>query len=286
MTAKTIKIPALPAGADVTVQVRSPANVLLETVTCSDAIEAGNFVGTIAGAHAGQLIFVILISGAVAEHRVRTIADSAGPWVIVNGLNDPVGPYNITLTIDDGAVGIEGASLRIYSASYDFSKTTNASGIAIFPAPAGTYTILITSPGFDPRSVTLVVGGNISQTYSLTTSFITAPTDPLLSTGVMKVLNEFGVAEGGVTISLQLVDGPGTSGYALDTAIRSDVSDSSGQVEFTGLIRGATYSIWRSQTGVGSVNFAIRTAVTKQSFIVPNTPSFNLAEVLGQEVSA
>lgn len=284
MTAKTIVVPALPAGADVTVQVRSEANVLLETVTCVDTVEAGNFIGTVTGGHAGKLIFVVLISGAIAEHRVRTIADSAGPWVIVDALDgDPTGPWLLTLTIDDGTSPIESASIRIRSSTFDFVRLTDASGEAIFPAISATYAVLVTCPGYDPVLASLVVSADASATYSMTLSSVVAPTDPLLATGVMLVLDEFGAFEAGVTISLQMTAGPGTAGYALDTKLRTEVSDGTGNISFAGLIRGASYTIWRSQTGVGEVNFAVRTAVTKQSFVVPNSPTFNLAEVIGQE---
>lgn len=289
MTAKTIVFPALPAGLTITTQVRSMANALLETVALSDAVEDGNYVGTIAGAHAGKLVFVILISGSIVDHRISRIADTAGPWIILSEFESDAaatGPYLIEgLVTDEAAAPLEGALIRFRKAGYDFSRTTDADGEASFAAAAGTYDVLIVCPGYDPLSTTLVVSADATPTWELILSGVAVPADPLLSTGSALVLSELGVKEPGVTISLKLVTGPGTAGYALDTATREAVSDVNGLVSFAGLIRGGTYTIWRSQTGVGAINFAIRTPVSKISFVVPNAPTFSLAEVLGEEVS-
>lgn len=287
MTAKVIKLPALPPGLTVSVDVCNISTLaVLETVACTEA--AGVYSGTITGAHAGQLLFLIKFSGAVASHRVRTIQDTAGPWVILTELETLEtagdGAYSFVATIDDGVDPIEGAVIRISNASFNVVRTADAAGDASFGLDAATYDVVITSPGFDPIVTTLVIVGNDSVTYSLTPTSITPPPSALFSTGVMLVYDELGELETGVDINMQMIAGPGVAGYALDTAVRTETSDGAGFVEFTGLRRGATYKVWRGAvSNTPGTTFALRTPASSNTFVVPDAASFNIVEVLGAE---
>ena len=72
-----------------------------------------------------------------------------------------------------------------------------------------------------------------------------------------------------------------TAGDGLDTKVRTADSDSAGLVQFTNLIRGASYQIWRSTFTSSSVFGSVATANAKVTFTVPDAASFDLPEVLG-----
>jgi len=286
MTAKTIKLPALPAGLTITVQVRNISTLtVLETVACTEA--SGVYTGTIAGAHAGQLLFVILSSGLVLQSRVRTIQDVAATFVILTELEElaavDTGPSALTLTITDGVDPVAGATIRVSGPGIVRTKTSNGSGVVLFALADEDYDVVVTKPGFDSEYVVVTVLGTTSQTIALTEVAVTPPASVYLSTGIGLVLNQLGVFEVGVSVSIQLESGPGTAGYILDQKIRTDVSDAAGLVEFPGMIRGATYAVWR---GVGTADagagpFSTDPLYTRKSFVVPNTDTFSLAEALG-----
>lgn len=286
MVAKTIQLPCLPAGLTLTVKVRNLTTLaLLETVTCSFASDI--YSGTITGAHAGQLLFELLASGTVFDHRIRTIQDVAATFVILTELervaNDGRGAHAVTITITDGTNPLENATVRVASGVLSESKDSNVSGVAGFALNSATYTITITRAGYASRTVTLAVSGATSQTYALTALVVTPPSSPLVSTGTMLVLDEFNEPEPSKSISLQMVEGPGTAGYALDEKVRTEVSNGSGIVQFIKLRRGATYSVWRGPAAdtFDSSAFVSQAAASRRTFVVPNVDSFNIDEVLG-----
>jgi hypothetical protein len=286
MTAKTIKIPALPSGLTISVQVRNISSLaLLETVTMTE--NSGVYIGTVAGAHAGQLLWVILSSGIVLQHRVRTIQNVAATFVILTELEELAsvdsGPSGFTITVNDGTNPVTGATVRVSGAGISRSKTTNVAGQSLFALENSDYNIIVVKPGFEPEFATVTVSGITTLTVSLTAIATTTPPAVYLSTGVGLVLDEVGAPEAGVSVSIQLTSGPGTDGYILDQKIRTLESDGDGIVAFDGLIRGATYAIWR---GVGtpaeSVGpFSVEPTYTRATFVVPNTSPFSLAEALG-----
>lgn len=288
MTAKVINIPALPAGLTVSFEVRnSTTGALLETVA-STTYASGLYSGTITGAHAGRLLFVIMFSGGVAEHRVMVIEDTAGPWLLLteSGLipTNGGGPFLIDVLIDDGTDPVEGALMRLQRPGFNITRESEVDGTLEFGATAGTYDVVIVCPGFDSIETTLTITGNASITYSLDATAFTPSGSPLLSTGLMTMLNEFGVAEVGVKVSLRKVLGNGVSGYGRDSKIREATSIAGGVLEFTGLERGCKYEIWRGANTVPvGTTFAVRTPQSKTSFIVPNAASFNLPEILGED---
>lgn len=291
MTAKVIKIPGLPAGLSLTCEVRSSIDgSLLETVSLTGS--GSLYTGTITGSHYGLLVFSILVSGVAAETRVRTIEDTAGPWVIVTGLDQysppPTGAFSREFVVTDGTDPLEGAIVRIKKGAEEYERLTDVDGEFTIPLNAGTYTIGITCIGHDPLYTTLVVAGSGSFPYALTPIVITPSATPGTSTGYMTVYNESMQPESGKVIKLQMTAGPGVDGRGLDTEIREATSAvTTGYVEFTNLCRGATYEIWRGDTpatGVG-VSFALRGSIVKKSFVVPDLSSFALPEILGADVA-
>lgn len=210
-----IKIPYLPGTLTYTVDVVDPDD--LSTLEAGIALTevSGVHEGTVTGPHAGKLIFVIRESGNFVEHRIRSIADDAGPYTILTGL-------------DGGSV----------------------------PLP------------------------------------VNPSDDDLISTGWLIVYDHNGQRENGVTIRVRMTAGAGNAGFSLDTKERSQTSATvtvsgdpvAGYVQFTGLIRGATYEVTRGTFPSSDVtSFAQRSAGSPVTFVVPDAPSFQLAENIGKE---
>jgi hypothetical protein len=91
---------------------------------------------------------------------------------------------------------------------------------------------------------------------------ITAPDDPAQCTGYLVCYDEDGNVEAGVSISIRQTAASQTTGYAFDTATRSEVSDANGLVQFTGLWQGATYHAWRGTSETARVSVTIPAAAT------------------------
>ena len=286
MTATIIIVPSLPVGLTVTVQVKNITTLsVLETVTCTGS--GGDYTGTISGAHAGQLLFVILVSGLVFEHRVRTIQDVSATFVILTELEELAvvdsGPSALTITVDDGTLPIAGATVRVSGTGLSRTKTTNGSGEALFAVANGDYEVIVVKPGFDSEFDTVTVSGSTSLDVTMTEIGVTAPSTVYKSTGIGLVLDENQDPETGVLVSVQMETGPGTAGFILDQKIRTETSDVDGIVEFAGMLRGATYAIWRGDgaTVEATGPFSVEGSFSRRSFVVPNTDTFSLAEALG-----
>lgn len=293
MTAKTIKIPSLPTGLSLTCKLRNLSTLaVLETVTllAGSGDDASVYSGTVTGAHAGQLLFEILVSGVVFQSRIRTIQDVAATFVILTELEQLKstghGPNLVTITVTDGTDALENAKVRVASGVVSEDDDTNVDGEVQFGLSNATYTVTIERAGYESHVASLVVSGTTTAEYELTALIITPPASPSVATGSMLVLDEFNEPEVGISISLQMTEGPGTAGYSLDTKIRTEVSDENGMVEFIKLRRGATYSLWRGPANdtFSASAFVTQPAATRTSFVVPNTGTFNIAEVLGLDV--
>lgn len=87
MANTVIKIPYLPGDLGYTVDVVDPSDLLELQTNIALSVVSGVHQGTVTGSHAGMLIFVIRNSGSFVEHRIRTIADDAGPYTILTGLD-------------------------------------------------------------------------------------------------------------------------------------------------------------------------------------------------------
>ena len=295
MTAKTIKVPSLPTGLSLTCKVRNLSTLaVLETVTLTEGTsdQLTVYSGTVTGAHAGQLLFEILVSGVVFQSRIRTIQDVAATFVILTELeqlkSDGGGANLVTITVTDGTDPLENATVRVASGVLNESDETNVDGEVQFALGNATYIVTIERAGYESDVASLVVSGTTSEEYELTALVVTPPASPSVATGSMLVLDEMNEPEEGISISLQMTEGPGTAGYSLDTKIRTEVSNGSGMVEFIKLRRGATYSIWRGPADdtFSASAFVTQPAATRRTFVVPNTGTFNIAEVLGLDAEA
>ena len=146
---------------------------------------------------------------------------------------------------------------------------TNASGVATFSLDAATYAISMTKVGYQFTPSTIVVTTAADFPQSMTAITVSA-SSPGFATGVLTCYDEDGVAEQSVQVMCQITDGPGTAGLSYDSTIRTEVSGADGVVQFTNMVIGATYEIWRSDRG-GRIEMT-----------VPNSASFNINELIGK----
>jgi len=155
------------------------------------------------------------------------------------------GARSVTVTVDDGADPIAGATVRATLQPGGASRkgTTDGSGQVALSLDDGTYTISITKPGYSFTPESLVVDGTETPTYSMTLE-VTPPADPDLCTGYLYCYDENGAAEQSVTVTVTAKLPQSTAGFALDDAAQTDTSDADGLVEFT-LFKGATYFVKR-----------------------------------------
>jgi len=289
MATTPIKFPGLPTGLTLTCDVVHPQTLAVEeTVTLTEASSV--YSGNVTGTSAGQKIFVMKASGVIVGSRLRTIADTTATFIILSELetyaSDGRGAYPVTITIDDGTDPIEGATVRITTSGLVVTKTTDVDGIALFALDNGTYDVTITMAGYGAGVESLTVSGSSSDTYSLTEIVVTPPASALVATGIMIVYDEDGAEEEGASISIQLTAGPGTDGYGWDTAVRTEVSDADGLVTFAGMIRGATYSVWRGVAATEVTAFTAQSSSDASECVVPlDQDTFSLPEVTGEDAA-
>ena len=219
------------------------------------------------------------VSSAVTLQTLQTIADD------VDGVAGS-GARTITVNVKDTEstpANLENAKVRLTEGVNTFVASTNSSGNAVFALDDATYNYSITKAGYASETGTLTVTADATVNKDIAQSTITPSTGSDTSTGVLVVRDENYALEQGVDISIQLTAGPGTAGEALDTAVRTVSSDSSGEVQFANMIRGATYNVWRSDATSTAVFGTVATAGSKISIVVPDSASFNLPELLGTE---
>lgn len=179
------------------------------------------------------------------------------------------GAFVVTVTVDDGSDPLEGVTVRLREGANNFTAVTNASGVATFSLDAATYAISMTKVGYQFTPSTIVVTTAADFPQSMTAITVSA-SSPGFATGVLTCYDEDGAAEQSVQVMCQIIDGPGTAGLSYDSTIRTETSGADGVVQFTGMVIGATYDIWRSDRG-GRIEMT-----------VPNSASFNINELIGK----
>ena len=178
---------------------------------------------------------------------------ASAQWSSTAMQNIPVaggtGARSVTITVRDSSSNpIQNASVRVYRTGESFILSTNASGVAAFSLDDATWTVAITATGFSFTPATLVVGGNVSQAYTMTTAGGgVTPSEPPFCTGFWTVYNQNGTIQAGAQVSIQASSPPvGSTGIVMEDAVRTATADNSGVVQFSNLIKGATYIVYRT----------------------------------------
>jgi len=180
------------------------------------------------------------------------------------------GARTVHVLVNDGTSPLENASVRLTEGANTFILETSVAGSGTFNLDDATYDVALTKVGYTFSGTTLVVTGSTSKTYSMSATIITPPPNATTSTGLVHLYDHMGVLEVGATASVQITSGPGGSGIGYDRKIWKEISNSAGLVQFSGLIREATYDYWRGSS-----------KTEKVSIVVPDALSFNLDEIIG-----
>jgi len=235
---------------------------------------AGNLTGTLAVPAAGSVAL-----GVQVDHTTGTAVLTAAnvTAAIDDAIADAIasiagsGPNQVDVIVSSSAGGtVQGVSVRIKATGLgDHTATTNSSGVARFNLPSGTWNLTASLNGYSYSGSTQVISTNPQEVpITMTVTSVSTPSSPSKSVGVLLCLDTSGDPESGVTVSFQMVAGPGDDGYSLDAAIVEEDCDSEGVLERE-FLRGATYDAWRGVRGA------------RVRFVVPDTASFNLPEQLG-----
>ena len=159
------------------------------------------------------------------------------------------GARTVTITVRDPSSNpIQNASVRVSRTGETFVLQTNASGVVVFSLNDATWTVAITATGFSFSPVSLVVAGNVSQTYNMTAAGGgVTPSEPPFCTGYFVVYNQNGTIQAGAQVSIQASSPPvGSTGIVMEDAVRTATADNNGVVQFNNLVKGATYIVWRT----------------------------------------
>ena len=176
---------------------------------------------------------------------IRDRGDAA--W-ITGATGQGSGARIVTITVrDSSASPVEAATVRVYRAGETYAGVTNASGVTSFSLDDATFTVAITAAGFSFTPVSLVVSGNVSQTYTLTSTGGVTPSVAPRTTGFWTVNDLNGVAQAGAQVTIQASSPPpGSTGLAMEDAPRTATADNQGVVQFNNLVKGATYIVYRT----------------------------------------
>jgi hypothetical protein len=159
------------------------------------------------------------------------------------------GARSVTITVrDSSANAIQNATVRVYRTGESFALSTNASGLVAFSLDDATWGVAITATGFSFTPASLIVSANVAQTYTLTAAGggITPSTTPM-TTGYWIVYDLNGTPQVGTQVTLSAAAPPvGSTGIVMEDAPRNATTDANGVVQFSNLIKGATYVVNRT----------------------------------------
>ena len=164
------------------------------------------------------------------------------------GSTGGTGSLAVTIAVaDSDSNPVQGARVTAkLNGSLVAFKSTSAGGSALLGLDAASYQILITAPGFNTLTATLVVSADLSHTYTLDRITIT-PSDPPFVTGYLVCRDQFNATMAGVPHTLKLIRvAVDATGGSLSRAARTVVSDVNGLVQFTDLVVGAEYRLQRA----------------------------------------
>lgn len=201
------------------------------------AIVSAGAIQTLAGHVVGvDLVDVTTdVTNAVTVDNVSAIASA------VLALTNGTGARTVTITVNDGATALEGATVRLTKGAETYVQTTDVSGQCTFNVDDGSWVVSITLANYGYAGTTLVVDGTETATYSMTALAITPPATPDQLTGYLVCYDTDGTVKSGVSFTVKQISTSESSAYAYDTADRTVLSDVNGLVQFTGMWAGAVY---------------------------------------------
>jgi hypothetical protein len=230
--------------------------VSLTELTNNKGTYSGSFTGTLSGNHEINLedgsgtLYTKAGYHFLNEDGTFYPITSAGsvdfPAIESEIVSNGKGAYVYTVTVTDGTNPLENVTVRMKANSVqNYAALTNASGIATFELDAATYTLSMTLSGFQHMPESVVVSGAGNTDAEMTTVTLT-PSDVDKTTGYLVCYDENGTVEQGVAIScfVSQIRSSGM-GIAFDSTERTETSGADGLVQFSNLVKGATYTFKR-----------------------------------------
>ena len=232
-----------------------------------------NWLGAIAGKTADSTTRTQINATAAGANfnettdSLEAIRDRGDAAWITGATGQGSGARIVTITVrDSSASPVEAATVRVYRAGETYAGVTNASGVTSFSLDDATFTVAITAAGFSFTPVSLVVSGNVSQTYTLTSTGGVTPSVAPRTTGFWTVNDVNGVAQAAAQVTIQASSPPpGSTGLAMEDAPRTATADNQGVVQFNNLVKGATYIVYRTGSS------------RKYNIVVPSTAGDSVA---------
>jgi hypothetical protein len=186
---------------------------------------------------AGDKFFILPAS------HVHAIAD------IKQALQESVGTgaRTVTVTVNYSGNPVQNAIVRMTKNAETYIAVTNASGQAVLNLNDGTWVVGITAANLIFAGASLVVDGTETVTYSMTAGENVTPSSPPYTTGYATVYDLNGVPQGSAQVSIQASSPPpGSTGIVMEDAVRTATANANGVVQFSNLVRGATYIMYRT----------------------------------------
>ena len=231
------------------------ANLNTYAQTMTEVSTSGRYHGTFPAAIAADAFYNIVIldrAGGVLAESDPAVGGGDLWWdgTLLTpsptdiGAGTGTGARTVTVTVTGNAVPIEGATVRLTKGGESYVGSTNVAGQIVFMVDDGTWAVSITAVGFSFAGATIVVDGNEAVAYDLAPITLN-PSPPGLTTGFLTCLDPTGNAEANVSVTCIVREPSESYGAALDSTSRTQQSAGNGLVQFTGLVKGATYSFKR-----------------------------------------
>jgi hypothetical protein len=264
-----LKADAVKADAVTKIQtgLATPTNITAGTITTTTNLTNAPTVGDFTAAMKTSLNSAtpqnanILAIKAKSDQLAFTVANQVDANTLTGGVPEPSGARTVTITVDDGTDPLENAVVRLTSGATTWRKITDPDGLAVFSIDDATWEVSVTR-GSDYTGITdtLVVADDVAETYSLDAISLTPSTPPEI-TAYLTAIDNNGIVQAGVEVSIQYVKPHGT-GTAFDGTLRTETSDVNGLVQFTGLVVGATYRLSRGASRRHPISVHIPTDAT------------------------
>jgi len=182
--------------------------------------------------------------------------------------SEPTGARAVTVTVTDGTDPLENATVRFTEGANTYTVNTDVTGVATINLDDATYDVAVTKAGYTFTGTTLLVDGDKTPTYAMSSVSVSLPVSPTQSTGTIRCYDEQGVVEAGVNVSVQIQSGPGTAGLSYDSSVWSVASDVNGDASFVGLMQGAVYRAYRGSETSETEYFEFQVPVGRSSFLI------------------
>lgn len=177
-----------------------------------------------------------------------------------------VGPRTVVIGVELDNLPLQNAIVRMELGADYRQATTGVGGTVQFNVIDGLWKIAIVASGCRFDGATLNVTASTSVTYDVVRTSLAPISINGGSTGRCRCISKTRAPMEGVSVSVQMVEGPGDAGILYETKPVVATSDEDGYCNFVDLTRGATYRICFRNL--------------EKTFVVPNEDGFLIPEIV------